>query len=102
MIHYSCDRCKRVMDSDDPLRYILRIEIQAAIDSENPQDEDDERDHLKEIETLLENSDDPDCEELRNHMHQQRRYDLCHDCYEQYVRNPLSVEPQVSFGFSEN
>ena len=91
------------MDSDDPLRYKLRIEIQAAIDTESLNALDDERDHLSEIDHLLMDAEDPDCDALREQLYQQRSYDLCHECYEEYVRNPLAIESQMStLDFSEN
>ena len=38
MIHYSCDRCKRVLDSQQDLRYTLRIEIEAVMDPINEEE----------------------------------------------------------------
>ena len=49
MIHYSCDRCKRVLDPQNDLRYTVRIEVQAVMDPLNDYELDDDRDHLMEI-----------------------------------------------------
>ena len=32
MIHYSCDLCKRLIDPEDDLRYVVKIEVYAAVD----------------------------------------------------------------------
>ena len=53
MIHYSCDRCKRPINPKTDLRYVVRLETQAMMDLPDFQDSDDERDHLLEIEELL-------------------------------------------------
>ena len=52
MIHYSCDCCKRALDSED-LRYVVKMEVYAAIDPASMDDVDDDRDHLQEIQEIL-------------------------------------------------
>lgn len=52
MIHYSCDCCKRALDSED-LRYVVKMEVYAAIDPASMDDVDDDRDHLQEIQGIL-------------------------------------------------
>ena len=58
MIHYSCDRCGRVLDPDEDLRYVVNMEVYAAADPLCVEDEDDDRDHLLEIHEILERMDD--------------------------------------------
>ena len=38
MIHFSCDRCQRTIDSEDELRYVVRIEVEAVMDPMNEQE----------------------------------------------------------------
>ena len=57
MIHYTCDCCKRSIDPERELRYVVRVEVYAAIDNVDD-DGDDERDHLQEIQDILERLDD--------------------------------------------
>ena len=99
MIHYSCDRCQRRIDSKEDIRYVVRIEVQATIDSVDP---DDDGDHLMEIEEVLECLEDADCQELGEDVYQNRRFDLCQSCYQEYKKNPLAMDAQVSFVFSDN
>ena len=101
MMHFSCDRCKCELDSDD-LRYVVKIEIHAAMDPVADEDLDDDRDHLMEIEDILENSLDEASEAIGDDIYQRRRFDLCPQCYRKFVQNPLGRELKVSLGFSKN
>jgi hypothetical protein len=101
MLHFSCDRCKRELDGDD-LRYVVKIEIHAAMDPVADEDLEDDRDHLMEIEDILENSLDEASEAIGEDIYQRRRFDLCPQCYRKFVQNPLGRELKVSLGFSKN
>lgn len=102
MIHYSCDRCKRVLDAQNDLRYVVRLEIQAVMDPIGDFEADDDRDHLMEIEEILERADDEDCDTIGDDIYQKRRFDMCPECYRKYVQNPLGREVKASLGFSQN
>jgi hypothetical protein len=58
MIHYTCDRCKRVIDPEQELRYVVRMEIEAVMDPVYDQEPLDDRDHLLEIDEILERTDE--------------------------------------------
>lgn len=104
MIHYTCDGCGRVIDQDDETRYVVRLEVYAAIDDDAPQAVDEE-DHLDEIEDLLERLEDYDedglDEDEGQRLYRQARYDLCPQCRERFVRNPMG-RGATRLGFSEN
>ncbi len=102
MIHYSCDRCKRVLDPDEDLRYVVRLEVQAAMEPLDADEVDDDRDHLIEIAEILERLEDADSDAVGADIYQRRRFDLCPNCYRQFVKNPLGVEPSVPIGFFPN
>jgi hypothetical protein len=101
MIHYSCDRCKRAIEPDEELRYAVNIKIEVALDS-TEYEADDDRDHLIELNEILERLDDSEREEISQSAYQRRRFDLCSDCHREYVKNPLSVDAAAKLGFSEN
>ena len=101
MIHYSCDRCKRVLDSED-LRYVVKVEIYAAMEPFDVDDIEDDRDHLLEIQDILERLEDEQSDAVGDDVYQKRRFDLCCDCYREYVKNPLGREVPVHLGFSPN
>jgi hypothetical protein len=101
MIHYSCDRCKREIDAKNDLRYIVRIEIEAAMDRDDCEIADDV-DHLMELEESLELMDDLDDTSIAKDIYEKKRYDLCADCYRSYIKSPVGREVSVPFGFSKN
>ena len=84
MIHYSCDRCKRTLTSND-VRYVVRMEVQATMEDENTVDLD--RDHLLEVQEILERLED--CEDLDEELYLRRSFDLCAECRQALVQNPL-------------
>ena len=72
MLHYTCDCCKRPIDPEQELRYVVRVEVYAALDP--MQDEsDDEHDHLQEIQDILDRLDDVDDERISDDVYQQKR-----------------------------
>jgi hypothetical protein len=99
MIHFTCDCCGRAINQTSETRYVVRMEVYAALDDEAGQAV-EESDHLEEIEDLLERMDDMDAE-LDEALYRQVRYDLCPDCRERFLRNPLGrVVSRTSY--SEN
>jgi hypothetical protein len=103
MIHYSCDLCKRDFDPDDDLRYVVKIEVYAAYDSNSSAADDEDHDHLQEIQDILENMEDAEDERIGDDVYQQLRFDLCPECRRKFLKNPLAREkPAKAFGFSSN
>ncbi len=98
MIQYICDRCKREIDPDHDLRYVVQIEIEAATDAANHSPD---KDHLDSLDEILENSDLFSEDPMQGATHIARRYDLCCSCYRQYCKNPLG-EVSTPLGFSQN
>ncbi len=101
MIHFTCDCCKRSIDLDCEVRYIVRMEIYAAIEASDGS-VDEERDYLDEIEAVLERIDETDDIEDASDMYKQVRYDLCGDCRNKFLRNPLGRSTVAALDFSKN
>jgi hypothetical protein len=101
MIHYTCDCCKRTINAERELRYVVRVEVYAALDSSADEAE-DERDHLQEIQDILERLDDAEDPQIGDEVYLQTRYDLCSDCRARYVKNPLGRLAMHGAGFSKN
>jgi hypothetical protein len=100
MIHYSCDLCKREIDGDD-LRYVVKLEVYAAMEAD--QDEgDDDRDHLLEIQEILERMGDAEDDQIGDEIYQQTRFDLCPECAKKFSKNPLGRDLAKQFDFSKN
>jgi len=102
MIRYSCDRCGKDLDSETDLRYVVKMEIYAAVEPLCEADLEDDRDHLLEIHEILERMDDAENEAIGNDVYQTVRKDLCCDCYKKFIRNPLGRERLTQLGFSQN
>ncbi len=102
MIHHSCDACKRLIDPNHSLRYVVRMEIYAATEVNNTDESDDDRDHLLEIQDILEQMDDSESEAISGEVYQQLRFDLCLQCREKFVSNPVARDTVTQLDFSEN
>ena len=102
MIRYSCDLCRRELDPQDDLRYVVKIEVYAAFDPAATDGEEDDRDHLEEIQDILERMEDSTSDQIGDDVYQQLRFDLCPECRKKFVKNPLGRKTVKAFGFSSN
>lgn len=102
MIHYSCDLCRRELDPNDDLRYIVKIEVSAAFDPTATYDDEDDRNHLQEIQDILERLED--CGDgVGAEIYQKMQFDLCPECREKFAKHPLGrVQSAKILDFSEN
>ncbi len=106
MIHYSCDLCKRRIDPEDDLRYVVKIEVFAAVDpvetDSSAGEHQDDRDHLQEMQEILQRMDETDSDAVGEDVYQQLRFDLCPECRRKFAKNPLGRELSKHFDFSKN
>ncbi len=102
MIRYSCDLCRRELDPTDDVRYVVKIDVSAALDPQDCDESDDDRDHLQEINELLHHLDSADHEASIEAPSQQLRFDLCPNCRRKFLKKPLGNEHFSQFDFSEN
>jgi hypothetical protein len=78
------------------------MEVYAATEVNNTDESDDDRDHLLEIQDILEQMDDSESEAISGEVYQQLRFDLCPQCREKFLSNPVSREAATQLDFSEN
>jgi hypothetical protein len=108
MLHYSCDMCKRPIDTHDEIRTVVRIEVFAAPDDDEAIRDgiDDETlgdaDHLDDVQDLLERLDDSAVGGGLDDETQSLRFDLCPDCRRRFLRNPLGLKSGKKLDFSNN
>ncbi len=102
MIHHSCDRCKCMIDPEDELRYVVKLEILAAMEPADADDVEDDRDHLLEVQEILERLEAGEDENVSDEIYQRKHFDLCSTCYREFIKNPLGREQPVHLGFSAN
>ena len=102
MIHFSCDLCKRPLDPEDDLRYVVKLEVYAAFDPLQIDDRDDDRDNLQDLNEILERIDDAATDQVGEEVYQQLRFDLCPECRKKFLKNPLGRKASEQFDFSKN
>lgn len=104
MIHYTCDRCHRGIDSDSEVRYSVEIEMKAVFECKQFSDScmHDDADHLLELHEMLERLDEDQPKMPQDPTCSKSHFDLCSDCFKVYSRNPMAREVPVSIQFSEN
>ena len=102
MIRYFCDLCKRDLDPDRDLRYVVKVAVYAAFDPTVADEEDDDRDHLQEIQDILERLGDAESDQVDDDVYKELRFDLCPECRRKFVKNPLGRETAKVLDFSKN
>ena len=102
MIHYSCDRCQRLIETEDEVRYVVRLEVEAKLGENVFAEQDDDRDHLLEIHEILDRQEDELESLAEDEVYARKRYDLCSSCYVEFLRNPMGREVTKPVDFSQN
>jgi len=102
MIHYSCDCCKRPIPSQETIRYVVKMEIESVFECDGCECEDADLDCLSEMDEMLEQMEDDLIDEDFAIIHQRKQFDLCPNCYREFIKNPVGREKLVPFGFSKN
>ncbi len=102
MIRYSCDLCKRELDPQEDLRYVVKIEVYAALEARAGDEDEDDRDHLQDIQDLLESLDESGSDQIGEDVYQQLRLDLCAECRKKFLQDPLGREPARTVNFGPN
>ncbi|MDG2012759.1 MAG: hypothetical protein P8J33_04605 [Pirellulaceae bacterium] len=102
MIHYTCDRCKKAINTDLDFRYEVNIVTQVVLDGPDVAGGEVDHDHLSEVDEMLQRIDEAECEQLCEDLYQARRFDMCVSCFMKYKQNPLGETPQQQVEFSEN
>jgi len=104
MIHYNCDMCGKSLVPEEDDRYVVKIEIYAACDSMEVDDDDliDDFEEDDKEEEEEEEVDNIDPEEMDGVEYKTFRYDLCSKCHSRYMQDPLSINSIRRGRFSEN
>lgn len=102
MIHFSCDRCQRLIETEDEMRYVVRLEIEARFGDGVFSDQEEDRDHLLEMHEILSRLDDEQDSMVDDEVYSRKRFDLCSDCYREFLKNPMGREIAKTVDFSQN
>ena len=95
-------RVLRVIDGDTLLLVdVVRLEVYASLDPIEDELHDD-RDHLQEIQEILDRLDDTQDDQICDDVYHHQRFDLCSECRKRYVSNPLARPTTHHLDFSQN
>jgi cobalamin biosynthesis protein CobT len=96
--------CGKSLVPEEDDRYVVKIEIYAACDSTEVDDEDliDDFEEDDEEEEEEEEEDNINHEEMDGVEYKTFRYDLCSKCHSRYMQDPLSINSIRRGRFSEN
>ncbi len=105
MLHITCDLCGKELRAGQD-HYVVKIEVFAQHDPAQLTEADLEEDHMEAVGQLLRELDEDDIADGIEPAHHHLRYDLCPDCRQRYLRDPLNKdlhkEAAQKFDFSEN
>ena len=99
MIHHSCDLCKRTIDTEQDVRYVVKMEVYAALDPALDETDDD-RDGLQEVLQRMEETGTEGVSE--DEVYQTLKFDLCPECRKKFLKQPLGRAAVKQFDFSQN
>ena len=88
--------CGRDLDPHDDLRYVVRMEVYAALDPLPTDEDDDDRDHLQEVQDILERMEDSQSEQIGDDVYQQLRFDLCRGVPEEICEESARTGSQLA------
>ena len=105
MLHITCDLCGKELRAGQDY-YVVKIEVFAKHDPAQLTEADLEEDHMEAVSQLLREMDDEEAVEAVEPARHNLRYDLCPECRQRYLRDPLNKElnkeAAQKFDFSEN
>ena len=104
MLHYSCDVCKRPINTATDIRHVVKIEVFPAVEDHAAVTDDggdDAAGHLEEMQNLLERLDEDDLANLEEST-RSLLFDLCDACRQRFLKNPLGMKSGTTLDFSNN
>ncbi|MBI4612575.1 MAG: hypothetical protein HY720_03100 [Planctomycetes bacterium] len=102
MIHYTCDVCGKDLVVEEDARFEVRIEVKIACEPKGESSDDPEEDFDAQVSDILELMQGVDKADLERGVYKSFRYDLCADCKESYLEDPLFRRRVLRLQHSEN
>ncbi|MFV0444447.1 MAG: hypothetical protein ACK5Q5_12830 [Planctomycetaceae bacterium] len=100
MMQFTCDLCGRMIARE---RFEAKLEVAAAFDPDEITGEDLDGDHLQSIADELDELEDTSQFEIAETGPKKFRFDLCSQCLERFLKDPLGRESFRRFKlFSQN
>ncbi len=102
MLRITCDLCGKELRPPGDHHYVVKIEAYPAHDPREITEADLDEDHMEAVSQLLRDMEENADEVQVAAPHKSFRYDLCSECHQKFVRDPLAKEPGQKFDFSKN
>ncbi len=99
MLHFSCDLCGQHLGDR---RFVVKLEVYAAFDPEEFDQEDLQADNLQEVADMIQEMESTGENQLDDVDSKRFRFDLCPKCHRKFVNDPLGRETLRRLNFSEN
>lgn len=93
MIRYRCDGCGRDLARDGADHYIVKMEAFAAAGKLEFTREELERDHAREIQSLITEIEKRSPDDIEDQVYRSFRFDLCPVCHREFLSRPLASRP---------
>jgi hypothetical protein len=100
MIHYTCDLCAKELGNEP--RYVVKIEAFAAHDPDELTDADLEDGHMEAVSQVIQEMEEAGTELELTPTTKHFRHDLCGECYQRFLLDPLGREHSHKVVFSKN
>lgn len=100
MLHFSCDLCGRRLD--EKRRYVAKVEVYPAFDPDEIDEDDLDADNLQELASAIEAIEAGEPSPLEDPGQKDFRFDLCPDCHQRYLNDPLGRDALQRLNFSKN
>ena len=97
MAHSACDFCGTEIGRFEQ-QYLAVVDIRPTVGVTDTDEDPADRDHLQELDEMLETAHEGDAEEAASST----EFLLCHDCCRRFRENPVPREAAVHFDFSAN
>lgn len=91
MVHYTCDMCGKHIHPEEDTRYVIKVEIHTASQTED----DEDLENMEELEAYDE--EDMEDDEME---YDALRFDLCSKCHKIYIQDPLFIKGHRSRFFN--
>ena len=88
-----CEMCGKTLLVDEDVRYIIDIRVYAAYDPMEITEEDLQKDHIAEMQRIIEILEKRDPQEVQDEVFKQMVFHICPDCRKRYLKTPLPSPP---------
>lgn len=102
MVHVTCDLCGNILQQGMDQHFVVHLEVYSAHDPTQLNEDDLDRDYVDELNEMLSQASTLEEAEQLVPTTQQRHFDLCMECKEKFLRDPLHRESDLKLDFSEN